>query len=345
MLSQQKIKIQIVVLMAKYHSPIKVMRELKKKGFSDIPSGTTIKTIYNKFLETGSVNDKSRSGRPSLRNEMICAIKEELDSDPSQSTRIIAAVVGASHTFVHKVMREDIGLYPYKVQYHQMLYEEDFANRAECCKDILEVHAKCNHFLEFLLTSDEATFHVNGQVNRHNCRIWGLQKPEAILNKSLCSPKVNVWIGLGMHGLLGPFFFDENVNGSNYLAMLNNNVVPFLKSKRRLSKTYFQQDGAPAHYAKAVRNFLDKEFHSRWIGRMGPISWPARSPDLSPLDFFLWGHLKTKVFSKKPKDLEHMKAIISEECAQISPDMCKNVMLTFVKRLSKCVEIDGRHVE
>ena len=48
--------------------------------------------------------------------------------------------------------------------------------------------------------------------------------------------------------------------------------------------TFFQQDGVPPHYDAQVRQFLDQRFHNHWIGRRGPIEWPARSPDLSPLD-------------------------------------------------------------
>ena len=32
------------------------------------------------------------------------------------------------------------------------------------------------------------------------------------------------------------------------------------------------------------------------IDRGGPISWPARSPDQTPLDYFLWGHVKSLVY-------------------------------------------------
>jgi hypothetical protein len=45
-----------------------------------------------------------------------------------------------------------------------------------------------------------------------------------------------------------------------------------------------------------AREFLNNNYTNRWIGRRGPIAWPARSPDLNPLDFYLWGHLKTIVY-------------------------------------------------
>ncbi|EZA60089.1 hypothetical protein X777_13914, partial [Ooceraea biroi] len=44
-----------------------------------------------------------------------------------------------------------------------------------------------------------------------------------------------------------------------------------------------------------ARNILNESFPDRWTGRGGRISWPARSPDLTPLDFFLWRHLKHEV--------------------------------------------------
>jgi len=61
---------------------------------------------------------------------------------------------------------------------------------------------------------------------------------------------------------------------------------------------YFQHDGAP-HFSRGVRNFLNYLFPGRWIGRGGPHNWPARSPDLSPLDYCVWGWMKELVYSVK----------------------------------------------
>jgi len=35
------------------------------------------------------------------------------------------------------------------------------------------------------------------------------------------------------------------------------------------------------------------------------VEWPPRSPDLSPLDYFLWGHLK-RVYKTKSRKLENL---------------------------------------
>jgi len=62
---------------------------------------------------------------------------------------------------------------------------------------------------------------------------------------------------------------------------------------------YFQHDRAPPHFSCGVRNFLNYHFPGRWIGRGSPHIWPARSLDLSPLDYCVWGWMKELVYSVK----------------------------------------------
>ncbi|GBO24246.1 hypothetical protein AVEN_88114-1 [Araneus ventricosus] len=64
----------------------------------------------------------------------------------------------------------------------------------------------------------------------------------------------------------------------------------------------FQQDGANAHTSTAVRDFLNEQY-PRWIGRRGPIPCPPRSPDLAPMDFFVWGSLKQDVYCREVASL------------------------------------------
>ncbi|KMQ87058.1 hypothetical protein RF55_13774, partial [Lasius niger] len=59
--------------------------------------------------------------------------------------------------------------------------------------------------------------------------------------------------------------------------------------------TILGMDGAPPHYARPVRDFLNLTYSRRWIGRGGHIAWPSRSPDLTS-DFFLWGYFKNTVY-------------------------------------------------
>jgi len=69
----------------------------------------------------------------------------------------------------------------------------------------------------------------------------------------------------------------------------------------------FQQDGAPPHWGSDVLRFLDATFPNRRIGRDGPTPWPPRPPDITPLDFFLWGYVKEKVFSTPVPDITNFE--------------------------------------
>ena len=74
-----------------------------------------------------------------------------------------------------------------------------------------------------------------------------------------------------------------------------------------LGDVWFQQDGATAHTARISLAVLRQMFPGRLVSLRGDIGWPARSPDLSMCDFFLWGYLKDKVFRHRPHTIEEIK--------------------------------------
>jgi len=90
---------------------------------------------------------------------------------------------------------------------------------------------------------------------------------------------------------------------------------------------WYQHDGCPAHYGCRVIATLNEIFPNRRIGRGEPISWATRSPDITPLDFFLWGILKNIIYQEMPTTPENMKQQIIAACATISPQMLRSVFL------------------
>ena len=87
---------------------------------------------------------------------------------------------------------------------------------------------------------------------------------------------------------------------------------------------FFQQDGEPPHRVSHVRLFFDATFPNGWIGRDGPTPWPPRSPDITPLDIFLWGYVKDKVFSTPVPDITNLKARITDAFATITEHVLEN---------------------
>jgi hypothetical protein len=55
------------------------------------------------------------------------------------------------------------------------------------------------------------------------------------------------------------------------------------------------------------REFLELHFPGRWVGSDGPVPWPPRSPDTTPLDFFLWGYVRDIVYKAPVSSLDELK--------------------------------------
>ncbi|KAK3853879.1 hypothetical protein Pcinc_039602 [Petrolisthes cinctipes] len=150
--------------------------------------------------------------------------------------------------------------------------------------------------------------------------------------------------------LIGPYIFDEGkLTGDIYLHFIRNELtllledVP-LKTRRRI---IFQHDGAPPHCTKHVREYLNQEFPKRWIGRDGPHVWPARSQDLTPLDFYLWGHMKSLLYNKKINTREEFIHQIKETANMIKkkPSVLRKATVSVLDRARKCIAADGSHFE
>jgi len=90
---------------------------------------------------------------------------------------------------------------------------------------------------------------------------------------------------------------------------------------------------------------LDATFPNRWIGRDGPIPWPPRSPDVTPIHFFLWGYVKDKLFSTPFPDITNLKARITDAFATITEDMLENTWREIDYRLYVLRATKGAHVE
>ncbi|GFX85547.1 hypothetical protein TNCV_3717181 [Trichonephila clavipes] len=84
-----------------------------------------------------------------------------------------------------------------------------------------------------------------------------------------------------------------------------------------VQELWFQQDGATCHTARATIDLLKDTFGDRLISRFGPVNWPPKSCDLTPLDYFLWGYVKSLVYADRPQTLDHLEDNICRVIANI----------------------------
>lgn len=240
---------------------------------------------------------------------------------------------------------KELNYRPFHPQLLQALHDGDEDRRMEFAELFTEMLQQEKGLLDRVIWSDEAIFKLNGHVNKHNCVYWCEENPHVTITQEINSPGVIAWCAICSNGIVGPFFFDTHVNADSYLALLKEKLWPAVEHHSEAPNLYFQQDGAPPHYAKVVRQWLDEKFPERWLGRRGPVEWPPRSPDLTPPDFFLWGVLKERVYAKKPQTIEDLKHEIEAAVSGIPQELCKKVCHSVLNRLRKCVEVNGSHIE
>ncbi|GFW28596.1 putative DD41D transposase [Trichonephila clavipes] len=114
--------------------------------------------------------------------------------------------------------------------------------------------------------------------------------------------------------------------------MITNFFFPELNN-HDVQELWFQQDGATGHTARATIDLLKDTLGDRLISRFGPVNWPPRSCDLTPLDIFLWGYVKSLVYADKPQTLDHLEDNIDRVIADIGPQMLEKVIENWTSRL------------
>lgn len=127
------------------------------------------------------------------------------------------------------------------------------------------------------------------------------------------SPGINVFVALTSTEIFGPYFIEHNINHAAYLDVLQNNLIPDMERFQRggTHEVIYQQDGAPAHRHNAVIRYLRDSFGDDGLIALNTdFPWPPRSPDMTPLDFYLWGKVKYEVYQHPTPSIEDLKRLI-----------------------------------
>lgn len=334
------------------NSVSKVRSEFRKKynlpsNSKRIPSRFVIWRLSKKFDAEASVLPGRHKGLTyrSRKADKVKTVKDIVTDNPSISIRHCSAMTGYSKSYIQKVIKKELKMKSYKLQLLHHMKEGDPQKRIIFSDDLLQ---RGNGFINTIVFSDESTFNLNGKVFTHQARIWGIERPTTFLQyNDRNSPKLNVFCAMSRSKIYGPYFFKgENVKADEYLRMLKYWLLPQLEND-----IIFMQDGAPPHWACEVRALLNERLPRRWIGRASDaddaiVSWPPRSPDLTPCDFFLWGFIKGKVFCPPlPESIDQMKARIRLAISTITTSLLERVWANFHKRLMKVKARRGRHFE
>ena len=121
--------------------------------------------------------------------------------------------------------------------------------------------------------------------------------------------------------------------------------IPDLTRLGLINFCHVQQDGVPAHTAHSTQQYLNHIFTDRWVGKFGPVSWPARSPDLSSCDNALWGIIKPKIIKQNAQTVVQLKMATCEAFKEINLSTLKKINNRTFRRPRLCYDCNGLQVE
>lgn len=110
--------------------------------------------------------------------------------------------------------------------------------------------------------------------------------------------------------------------------------------KKSKKATYvFQQDGAPAHTAKIVQEWMSANMNV-WPKDF----WPPQSPDLNPLDYSVWWQVEKNACKDRHPNIDALKDSVNKEWRRMHKDYIMKVCQGFRTRLEDVIKANGAQI-
>lgn len=325
------------------------------------PSKSVMLAVVEKFRRTGSVlcQRKGSSGRRKTvcTNENEGRVFNQVVQSPQRSLVRTACKLNISETSLRRMFKS-IGGYPYRIQVGQRLNAADKRAREIYCGRMLSLIYEDPEFLKNIWFSDESHVHLSGYINRQTTRFLGFERPDVIVEKPLHSLRVTVWCAVSGHGMIGPYFVEDDnqnpltVNQERYREKI---IIPFVRDLNNFCRArnlqfrtqWFQQDGATSHTAVRTLDLLRQHFDNRIISRGTDFEYPSHSPDLTPPDAYIWGIMKDKIFHSEnpPANIAELRERIQNIFRQLHQPLFINMFIDLQNRYEACLRRNGEHFE
>lgn len=231
---------------------------------------------------------------------------------------------------------------PYMVQTLQHLSKPDPHVRLAMAKYLLESEETNTLKLDHIWFTGHATFYLHGYGCRDVYRFWGSTRPEIATVTPLDDLSISVWTAICGKTILGPYFVATKFTPDDYHDFLAHQILHDIRSRDMDTMEYCWMQDVPddlktekIFYLICAR-FGDQMLadRSNQICNYG-IDWPSYSPDLNPIDFFLWGYVKDKLDEYRPTTQQSLEQSIGKAFRDLreNPDLLIKNLDVLKKRL------------
>lgn len=290
---------------------------------------------YNKRNKTRNVLDDQTQLN-------ICLHFEEFGE---KSIRDAEKDLDIARTNIHRTLQMN-NYKAFKFAKLQQLEPNDYILRMDYCMLMMDRHFTDHNFFHNICWTDEAIFTTSGIFNRKNTHYWSQQNKKSFKTiQHQGRRSLHCWCAIYRNRIIGPLFLNNHLNGAGYLELLTNDIGPLLAvNGNNIHNIIYQMDGAPCHSTRLVQNYVTEHF-AEIVGPNGNVRWPPRSPDLTPLDNFLWGTLKNKVYKDRPRGINDLRNRITQEIQLLNRSGAVRDALRKLEVIyTTCIAQNGRHI-
>lgn len=335
--SEAKRKVAVDMFLSNM-KPAEIFKALRPAGYTF----DYVKKAVVRYKETGGIADKPRKGRPrTVRTPaLIRKVREKLRRTKRVKVPRLAARYEVSRSTMRRIIIRDLKNKAFKRRKSQNVSIDSMPKRCARSKALLKRHDMRN-----VMFTDEKKWTVEEHFNHQNDRIYAstLQEahddPQYHVARGQAPAYVMVWAAITTSGKFDIVFLDsERLTGKKYREKVLSKHVKGRAAEHFGGKEWtFQQDGAPCHREKSVQSWLEINVPSF----IRAAEWPPYSPDLNPLDYYLWGRMESLVNTKRFDSVESLKVAIRQCWDSLDDSEVSAACAGFKSRLTKCVEANG----
>jgi len=297
---------------------------------------STVRAIWIKYTNTGSILDKFRSGRPCITTERekrsICRIAKK---NPFLTARQVGTENGllmkGSIDTVKRVLRNS-GLFGRIAAQKPLLNKIQIKNRLQWCKSYSGWRV-----IDWknVIFSDESKIQRYPESKRHVRRPINKRYDSKYTMKTVKygGYSVMVWGAIKGDGSRMLIRCPDRLDSVSYQSVLDCGLTGLLDDE-----SIFMHDGAPCHRSRSTVTYLE----GRKICLL--IDWPPQSPDLNPIEN-LWAVLKKKVAKHVPTSSDELWRITEQEWHRINDDVIVRLYESMPQRIKLALDCKGLNIK
>ena len=325
-----------------------VQREFRKKYFPQnprqVPRLNAFLRLVDRFKKEAAVRPKVTHRSPQISDADVQRVKSFFQRNKKAHIRQAVQEMNLSFGTIWRILRKVLKWKAYRPHLVQVLSPANMESRVAACSFWLSFEEE---WFERVLWSDEKWFVLQNSPNKQTNRFWAPLNPHDVIQcKKAHGKKAMCWVGIVDGRCLPVVWFEGSVDSKVYLEkVLQGAVWPSVKGVATRKQLWFQQDGASCHVTKECLDFIKSKFGDRVISRSTDHHWPPYSPDLSPLDFSLWGQALAHVVRCKPKTIDELKIIVNDFTVNLGEEKIRSMARHTRKRAELCCQVRGGHFE